>query len=272
MKKTTDKLPSGIIEEGITAIKTYGFMGTLARYLLLISETGNFINIPDKRYSSSLKKSLVKKFNHIHKNIPCAHSPYQMILVAKHIFSLNIDGPIIECGSYKGGSSAKLSLIAEITGRKLIICDSFTGLPAPEINEGYLKSHGYHPDVVFKEGQYMGTLEEVKKNIETYGSMNVCEFVPGLFEDTLKNLTIKPACVFLDVDLISSARSCLKYLWPGTLKGGIWFTHEACFPDYVKEILSPHWWKDELKEYPPIIWGGGSGLSELAKALGYFVK
>jgi O-methyltransferase len=41
-------------------------------------------------------------------------------------------GSVVECGCYVGGSTANLSLVCAATGRKLIIFDSFQGLPEPK--------------------------------------------------------------------------------------------------------------------------------------------
>ena len=41
----------------------------------------------------------------------------------------DVPGDIIECGTWKGGSATNLSLVCKIVGRKLLIYDSFQGLP-----------------------------------------------------------------------------------------------------------------------------------------------
>ena len=41
----------------------------------------------------------------------------------------DVEGAIMECGTFKGGCAANLSIIAKITNRKLLIYDSFEGLP-----------------------------------------------------------------------------------------------------------------------------------------------
>src|SRR5437867_12051249 len=66
-----------------------------------------------------------------------------------------VEGDIVECGTWKGGSAANLSLVCRITGRRLRIYDSFEGLPESlpgDRQGGYLK------------GEYRGTLEEVRDN------------------------------------------------------------------------------------------------------------
>ena len=78
-------------------------------------------------------------------------------------------GDVIECGTWKGGSAANLSLVCRIVGRRLKIFDSFEGLPAGE--SGDREAHHY------RSGDYCGTLEEVRRNIRRYGAIESCEFL-----------------------------------------------------------------------------------------------
>ena len=82
----------------------------------------------------------------------------------------------------------------------------------------------------------------------------------------------RKCAVFIDVDLVSSARACLRHFWPRLAPGGYWYTHEASFPRYVRGLLDPDWWHENLGADPPLIMGAGSGLSPLAASLAYFRK
>ncbi len=264
---------SGFIKMAKLAIDRWGVMGTAARYLLMRAETNKFIKSSNSILNSDERKKLIRSFNKIQAEIQCVHSPYQFVLMAKYILDLEVEGPIIECGCYKGGGSAKLSLLAKITNRKLIICDSFAGLPSPkESEEARLEMHSGDHGIVYAGGEYSAALDEVKRNIEKTGCIDVCDFVPGFYSESLQNVTAAPACVVMDVDLISSARDCLKHLWAKTAQNGLWFTHEAHFPYYISGILDAEWWKCAFNEAPPVIFGAGSGLSECASSLAYFKK
>ena len=72
-------------------------------------------------------------------------------------------GCVMECGTWKGGSATNLSLVCKIAGRKLLIYDSFEGLPAG--------TPGDREAPFYKPGDYAGSLGEVKKNIERYGDI-----------------------------------------------------------------------------------------------------
>lgn len=258
------------------AIKAYGLRGSVARYLLLKDERQLFLNRAKTPSESEIRKKLLKSFDAIQAAIPCAHTPHQFVVMAEYLLNLDIDGPIVQCGCFKGGSTAQLSAVANYTGRKLYVCDSFAGLPALT-QDAAVQFQAHGPDgtentIIFKPGQYLGELEEVKNNIKAHGFIQSCEFVPGLFADTLPNLQVSPAFVFIDVDYISSARDCLQFLWPRLKSGGYWFTHEAVYPDYLNGMLDANWWHMNLNECPPVLFGGGSGLSLLSPSIAYLRK
>lgn len=75
------------------------------------------------------RKDLFSAFSAIEKRIPCEHESREMAVMADFILSAAPPGALVECGCYLGSSSAKLSLLAEATGRDLYVCDSFEGLP-----------------------------------------------------------------------------------------------------------------------------------------------
>ncbi len=255
------------------ALGRYGLLGTMARFLLMRAEASRFVASGAGGLDKAHARRLLKAFNRIQAKVQCAHSPHQFVLIAKGILELDVPGAIVECGCYKGGSSAKLSILAKMTNRRLYVCDSFAGLPPPQSSaEARLEGYGYNPGYVYAEGEYLASLEEARQNVASTGCLEVCTFVPGFFKDSLPGLDVQAACVVVDADLISSARDCLKYLWPRTVEGGLWFTHEAALPGYVEGILDPDWWQATLGEHPPVIFGAGSGLSECANSLAYFRK
>ena len=47
----------------------------------------------------------------------------------------NVNGVVVECRTWKGGSVANLSLVCKITGRKLLIFDSFEGFPEVKVGD-----------------------------------------------------------------------------------------------------------------------------------------
>ena len=160
-------------------------------------------------------------------------------------------GDIVECGTWHGGSAANLSLVCKIAGRKLLIYDSFEGLP-----EGKEVDRQGH----YETGDYCGPLEEVKKNIERYGAIEVCEFVKGWFDQTLPELKTPVLLAFLDVDLELSLETCVRYIWPNLTEQGYIFIDEYVEMDYCAIFWSEAYWKKYFNRTPPGLIGSGVGL------------
>jgi O-methyltransferase len=266
-------IPRGLWRTASLGIDRYGYLGAASRYLLMLDECRKFVEAGATAESRKFRKRLLRDFKIIESNVPCAHSPTEFVAVADLILGLDVAGPLVECGCFKGGSTAKLSLLAKHTGRRLFVCDSFAGLPRPALaQELTLTSRRRSVTLLLAPGEYRGTLSEVQENIRRYGCLEVCEFVPGLLSESLKDLAIAPAFVFTDVDFVSSARDCLRHLWPRLAPGGLWCTHEAWVPEYVTGILDAQWWHQNLGESPPIIAGGFTGLSSTTEAIAYMRK
>jgi hypothetical protein len=162
----------------------------------------------------------------------------------------DVPGDVVECGTWKGGSAANLSLVCRVVGRKLKIYDSFEGLPEPEPEESR----------IYTPGGYMGTMNEVMHNIKRYGAIECCEFIKGNFKYTLPALKSPVALAYLDVDLDASLHTCVKHIWPNLINGGYLFTDEYILLQYVALFYSEKWWKTYMNENPPGLLGAGSGI------------
>jgi len=161
-------------------------------------------------------------------------------------------GDIIECGTWKGGSAANLSLVCKIVGRQLKIYDSFEGLPDGELGDREAK--------YYKSGDYCGTLQEVKTNLQRYGSMECCEFIKGWFRDTLPRLNSPVLLAFLDVDLEASLDTCVRHIWPNLTDKGYIFIDEVVGVDYCALFYSEKYWSKYFNRTPPGLIGAGTGL------------
>ena len=233
----------------------------------------NFIfNKVGEDYSISLitKAYIVLKIYKNCKDPRIASSFMENIFLAKRIMSIPADlpGNIAEFGSYKGISSANLSLVCKLTNRKLFIFDSFSGLPGTqEIVSGIAdgKIIGY------EKHDYMGQLDEVEQNITKLGKVEVCEFISGYFDESLPIFPKgeKFLLIFEDADLPSSVRTVIKYCWPLLHDGCYYFYHEARDREVVKIFFDDDWWEKTLKCKPPGMVGSGIGLP-LDKNLGPF--
>jgi hypothetical protein len=257
-------------------------IGTVAGAVALPVYTHFFLRSDlGKEYGLGLYDKL-RLMRHIRRNtrrIISGTSWLEQLHLAAALLSLpkSMKGDVIECGSYKGSSSATLSLVCSIVGRRLVVCDSFEGLP--EVGEDDLVHSSIHYKMYekYKKGDYTGKLEEVRDNIGRYGALDCCEFVKGYFENTLHTLDPERRFVFifLDVDLHASLRTCLTQLWPRLQEGGYLYTHEAQQLDFAGLFFDRQWWADNLKCPPPGLVGCGCGLPTgigEGSAIGYTVK
>jgi O-methyltransferase len=228
--------------------------------------TAKFIS--QEPFAGNPRQMLIRAFDQIDRNVPHLHARGELLFIAERLLELEIEGPIVECGCFKGASAAKLSLVARLAGRSLYVCDSFAGLP--QSTEQHYDSR--RQPAKFKAGDYCGTENEVRENIARWGALDVCTFVKGWLGDTLPGLDISPALVFMDVDYVSSARDCLRSLWPRLQPSGYFFTHEMKFPTFVDGITDGEWWHSTLNQCPPTLYGAIHAQPVVAIALGYFRK
>jgi hypothetical protein len=126
----------------------------------------------------------------------------------------------------------------------------------------------------YEKGMYDGSLEEVKDNIAHYGDVSVCQFLPGLFSQSLKMLTDPIVFAFIDVDLAGSMRDCIKNIWPLLVEGGLVYTDDSCDMEVVRVWFDDEWWQQEIGCRAPGYVGSGCGLplSFAFSSLGYARK
>ncbi|HEX5655225.1 MAG TPA: TylF/MycF/NovP-related O-methyltransferase [Chitinophagaceae bacterium] len=187
------------------------------------------------------------RFREISRHIESAHNPSHILRFLLAMFELDpaMEGCIVEAGAYKGGSTAKISLVAHHIQREFVVFDSFQGLP--ENDEPHDKSlEGHSIRDWFSGGKFSGSLDEVKRNVEEYGNISVCHFIPGWFEETMPFFNRKIALAYLDVDLASSTRTCLKYLYPLLVPGGAIFSQDGDFPLVIDVFKDKEFWRKEV--------------------------
>jgi O-methyltransferase len=233
------------------------FFLPLLIYFLLRQDIGSdyHIGVVKKIY-------LILKFIKTTKKVPTVSSWLEHLEMAAAVLKIpsSVKGDVIECGCYKGGSTINLSIICSMVGRKLIVCDSFKGLPKPPEDEKvHYSIHTDHFDY-YEEGLFSAALEEVKDNLTRYGCIDVCEFVVGYFEDTLKDLNKEYVMAFFDADLVQSLKPCLLEIWPNLQEGCRMFVHEARSLTLVALFFDKQWWQNNLHTEPPGFVGAGTGL------------
>lgn len=132
----------------------------------------------------------------------------------------SIKGDIVECGSYKCGSTIAM---AASTSKYIFGFDTFEGLP---YSDGGFENFA---DVDF---------DEVLRAIHPY--TNIVLF-KGKHEETVGKFTPRPiSMLFMDSDYYQSHLICLKHFVPMLTDGGKIVFHDYGFPSVrqaVKEVL-----------------------------------
>ena len=200
---------------------------------------------------------LIRRIHRVSSHVRCEHSESEILSFVQEVVSLpsGTRACVVEAGCFKGGSTAKFSLAAAVKGLELVVFDSFEGIP--ENSEGHEKNI-WGGQVRFSHGDYRGDLGEVTENVRRFGSMHTCRFVKGFLEQTLPHFQEPVAAAYLDVDLASSTRTCLKWLWPLLVPGGILFSQDGHLPLVLEVFDDDNFWEQELRTSKPLIHGFGT--------------
>lgn len=170
--------------------------------------------------------TLAWRIARVQRFVPCPHSLDEIGELARALaVRRSLAGAVVECGCFKGGSTARLSLLCESFDRRLVVFDSFDGLPEPEPWDA---EHQIGRPRAFTRGEYSGSLDEVRANVAKYGRLDRCELVAGWFRDTMPSATPRTIAVaFIDADLVTSTKDALEQIWPRLEPGGIAFVHDT---------------------------------------------
>jgi O-methyltransferase len=119
----------------------------------------------------------------------------------------------------------------------------------------------------FRAGAFRGTLSLVRRTVERFGALEACEFVPGWFADTLPGLVRPLDVVLLDVDLLDSTRTCVRWLFPRIRPGGVLLSQDGHLRATIALFGDATFWRAEVGVEPPVVHGlGRSKLVEIPAA------
>lgn len=228
----------------------------------------SFVFSPNVGASFRDRLRIVYKLYAISFRVDSPHTQQEIISYIRAILALprESNGVVVEAGCYKGGSTSKFSLAADIAGKTLVVFDSFQGIPD---NVEPHERNIFGGPASFKEGDYCGALDEVKTNVSNHGKVDRCRFVPGWFDDTLPDFREPVSAVYLDVDLASSTRTCLKHLYPLLEPGGVLFSQDGHLPLVLEVFDDDRFWSEEVGcEKPRVLGLGKKKLIKVVKSNG----
>lgn len=136
-----------------------------------------------------------------------------MLSMAAYLYilrSYEVTGCVLECGAFKGASTACLSWVCHELGLKLYSADSFAGLPS---EEGH-----------YSAGDFRGSLEEVTQNVNQCGRPECVEYIKGWYAESLKTFDREIQLLWMDVDLQQSTIDVLENVFPRLNKNGVIFS------------------------------------------------
>lgn len=141
-----------------------------------------------------------------------------LIGLADRIAQERVQGALVECGCWRGGTLALLDWSLRRAGstRPVFAIDSFEGLPPPGPHDGE-EAHG-----TFVPGWCRGTPADLERAARALGgSASNWTVVRGWFHDTLPALEPGPiALLHIDADWFESVDVCLRRLHRHVSPGG----------------------------------------------------
>lgn len=136
----------------------------------------------------------------------------------------HMEGDIAEVGVYEGSSTRA---ICEAKGdKRLHVCDTFAGLPAPTAEDGGVETQGCYACGLDSIRAYLAGFPNVEYHV------GFCpDSVRGVLDDA------RFCFVHLDLDLYSSTKQCLEYFFPRLVPGGVILSHDYSLLDGVRQAF-----------------------------------
>jgi O-methyltransferase len=160
-----------------------------------------------------------------------------------HVNNLGIEGDIVECGVWNGGSAALMWAAQhqsqQRVNRKMWLFDSFQGVPPPSDDDG----------ASAKESYFEGFCKGDPKNVAAaFDRLNLpladVQIVPGWFEDTLHTVNIESVAVLhIDADWYDPILFVLRTFYDRVTPGGyillddysFWTGSNKALADFLNE-------------------------------------
>lgn len=157
---------------------------------------------------------------------------YALWSALRHLDATGVEGDVVECGVWRGGSSMVAALTLLQVGdeqRGLHLYDTFEGMSEPtehDVSAGGLQvASDWERISDDKDDPVLvyATLEEVRRNMASTGfPAERIAYVQGKVEDTIPaQAPERIALLRLDTDWYESTKHELEQLWPRLVPGGV---------------------------------------------------
>jgi hypothetical protein len=212
-------------------------------------------------------KQIPSDFDELHKNIYAQVADYTMtsperiyslIEAVRYVEKNKIEGDVVECGVWKGGSMIAVAETLKFCNsykRELYLYDTYEGMSAPTEHDKTF--YGKDAESLLKENTNKesnrvwaySTLEDVKLAIKkTSYPEDKIKFIKGKVEETIPGtIPLKIAILRLDTDWYESTRHELIHLFPLLTKGGVlilddyghWQGARKAVDEYFQNHITP---------------------------------
>lgn len=191
---------------------------------------------------------LITRFLRVDWHVLHGHRPCEIASVCTALAERSAQAGeiMLEAGSWKGGSSAKFSIICKMLGYKLHIYDSFEGVEelSPEMKE---KSYDF-------SGEYAASERLVHHNLMQYGEIGVCSTHKGWFAETLAVSRVPDPIrvVYIDCDSAKGVSEVLLGAVPSLVHDGWLFEQDLHIRPVQDLLYDPATWKQFDRGNPTI--------------------
>lgn len=179
-----------------------------------------------------------------------------LVEAVKYVVKNNIEGALVECGVWRGGSIMAMALALKQQGdesRDIYIYDTFAGMVSPtDVDKSTIygddhakKQFSKHKISEDSSHWLSSSLEEVKKNVLSTGyPEKKLHFIKGKVEDKIpENIPREIALLRLDTDFYESTKHELIHLFPLLKPKGViiiddyahWLGAKKAVDEYIKE-------------------------------------
>lgn len=175
---------------------------------------------------------------------------YSVYQAVNYVSKNNIEGDVVECGVWKGGSimMAGLTLVQNNdTNRKLYLYDTFEGMSAPTDKDiNYLNEKGEAEWANSEKDSHnewcYSPIGEVQNNmgLTKYPDDKIV-YVKGMVEATVPNtLPEKISLLRLDTDWYESIYHCLVHMYPRLVPNGVLILDDYGFWKGAQEAVDQY--------------------------------
>ena len=180
---------------------------------------------------------ILRSFLRVDWAVEHCHTPFEVAILVRELAQRRARAGecFVEAGCWRGGSTAKISLVCRLLGYQLHVYDSFEGV----------ERVADEPETLDFAGQYACQLADVRHNVNRYGCLELCEFHKGWFSKTFQRTQSRSPIrgVFIDCDLAKGTHEVLGGVLSLLADDGFVFSQDYHLVPVRRLLASPDTWR-----------------------------